>query len=93
MFSSSETGHRPANFVQSGAIRVQAVGDNRLRSTVTLEGILDEFQGRGLVPLLGDKGFQHFPLVVDRTPQVLYLAFNAVVHLVKMPLSWVYWRM
>jgi hypothetical protein len=37
---------------------------------VALHGFLDEFQGRGLIPLRGDEGFQHFALVVDSAPKV-----------------------
>ena len=52
---------------------------------MALHGFLDEFQGRRLVPLLGDKGFQDPTLVIDGAPQVAHLATHLHVDLIEMP--------
>src|ERR1019366_8382724 len=74
-----------ADLLERGAIRTQAVGDDGLRATMAFQRFLDEFQRRGLVPFLGDKGFQDLALVIDGAPEIAHLAVDFDVDLVAMP--------
>jgi hypothetical protein len=50
-----------------------------------LHGFPQEFQRGLLVPRLRDEAFQHLPLVVDGSPEVVPLAVDLHENLVKMP--------
>jgi hypothetical protein len=47
-----------------------------LWAAVAFHRLLDEFQRRGLVSFLCDRGFQHLALVVDGAPEVAHLAID-----------------
>jgi hypothetical protein len=75
---------RVADLVHRRLVGAKAVGGDRLGRAVALQRLLDERQRRGLVPLLGDKGFQHLALMVDGAPEVVHLAVDLHVDLVQM---------
>jgi hypothetical protein len=52
---------------------------------MTFHRFLDELQRGGLVPGLCDKGFQHFALVIHGSLEIVHLAVDADVDLVRMP--------
>jgi hypothetical protein len=52
---------------------------------MTLHEFLHELQRRGLVPLLGDEGFEHLAFVGDGPPELAHLALDADIDLVQTP--------
>ena len=74
-----------AKFRHCSLVRPQALGGDRLRRSVTLQGLLHETQRRSLVAGLRHVAFQHFPLMIDCTPKVGHLAIDPDVHLVEVP--------
>lgn len=67
-------------------VRTQPVSHYRLGLAVTLQRFLHKCQCRSFIAALGDEGLEDFTLVIDRAPQVVRLAVDLYVHLIKMPL-------
>lgn len=61
-----------AALAEGRAVGPKPIRDDGLRSTVALHRLLDELQGSGLVPRLGDVGCQHFGLLAQRGIEVSY---------------------
>src|SRR5271155_4182502 len=82
-----------ANFVTVGVadlfhrsgIRAKPVGDDAPGSTILLHDALQKLEGRSLVPLRGDHGFQNLAFVIDSPPEIAELAVDLHKDLIQMP--------
>nr|WP_288900255.1 hypothetical protein [uncultured Sneathiella sp.] len=68
-----------------GTVRTESVRYNHMRLSILFHKFLEENHCCLAVAALGNKGFQHFALVVDGTPQVMSFSIYLHENFVQMP--------
>lgn len=76
-----------AQVLRRRRVGAQPVDDDLLGRSVAFQRLLEEPKSGGFVPFSGDVVFEHLASVIDRAPQVVRLAIDLHVHLIKVPPS------
>ena len=75
-----------AQFVHRRTVRAQAVGYNRFYRTMAFQRLPYEGEGGLLAACPGDVALEDLAFLIDRAPQIMHLATDLHVHLIKMPI-------
>ena len=76
---------RIADQLHRRAIGPQAIGHDNPGRTIPFHGLLQESQCRLAIPFAGDKHFENFALMINRSPQVMRLTADLHEHLIEVP--------